>query len=176
VIVIDASVLANAIADDGADGNRARVELRSAGDLATPDLADVETVAVLRKRWLAGTLTARRFAAASATSSALNLDRYPTLPLMRRAYELRQNVTAYDASYLALAELLSCELLTADKRLAHAPGAHCPVRTLPSTAAGFARRRLLTLGSSTDANRSSSWSLLPSMHLQKDEFGRVRGG
>ena len=60
----------------------------------------------------------------------LDVDRYPTLPLMRRAYELRENVTAYDASYVALAELLGCELLTADKRLASAPGPSCPVRAL----------------------------------------------
>jgi hypothetical protein len=53
LIVVDASVLSNAIADDGADGRRARGELRAAGDLAAPDLVDVETIAVLRKRWLA---------------------------------------------------------------------------------------------------------------------------
>ncbi|MBV8947494.1 MAG: type II toxin-antitoxin system VapC family toxin [Solirubrobacterales bacterium] len=130
MIVIDASVLANAIADDGADGKRARGELRLAADLAAPDLVDVETVAVLRRRWLAGTLTARRFSAAIGDLERLDVERYPTLPLMRRAYELRQNVTAYDASYVALAELLGCELLTADKRLASAPGPRCRIRVL----------------------------------------------
>jgi len=130
LIVIDASVLANAIADDGADGKRARGELRLAADLAAPDLVDVETVAVLRRRWLAGTLTARRFSAAIGDLERLDVERYPTLPLMRRAYELRQNVTAYDASYVALAELLGCELLTADKRLASAPGPRCRIRVL----------------------------------------------
>ena len=130
MIVIDASVLANAIADDGANGKRARGELRLAGDLAAPDLIDVETVAVLRKRWLAGALTARRFSAAIGDLERLDLDRYPTLPLMRRAYELRQNVTAYDAGYVALAELLHCELLTADNRLASAPGPRCSIRVL----------------------------------------------
>jgi predicted nucleic acid-binding protein len=49
---------------------------------------------------------------------------------MRRAYEFRQNITAYDASYLALAELLHCQLLTADNRLASAPGPRCPIRVL----------------------------------------------
>jgi predicted nucleic acid-binding protein len=130
LIVVDASVLANAIGDDGADGRRARSEIRASGDLAAPDLVDVETVAVLRKRWLAGTITDRRFEAAISDLESIDIDRYPTLPLMRRAYELRSNVTAYDASYVALAELLSCELLIGDQRLASAPRARCPVRVL----------------------------------------------
>lgn len=102
----------------------------AAGDLTAPDLVDVETVAVLRKRWLAGSLTARRFSAAVTDSRAIALDRYPTLPLLRRAYELRANLTAYAAVYVALAEALGCELLSADKRLAAAPGPKCSIRVL----------------------------------------------
>jgi predicted nucleic acid-binding protein len=130
LIVIDASVLANVIGDDGADGKRARAELRTAQDLAAPDLVDVETVAVLRKRWLAETITQRRFASAIGDLENIAIDRYPTLQLMRRAYELRSTVTSYDAAYVALAELLGCELLTGDARLAKAPGPKCPVRLL----------------------------------------------
>jgi predicted nucleic acid-binding protein len=130
LIVVDASVLANVIGDDGADGRRARGEVRGAGPLAAPDLVDVETVAVLRKRWLANTLSERRFEAAIADLEQLAISRYPTLPLMRRAFELRANLTAYDASYVALAELLDCELLTGDRRLAHAPGPVCTIRVL----------------------------------------------
>lgn len=130
MIVIDASVLANALGDDGDDGARARAELRSSGDFAAPDLVDVETVAVLRKRWLARSLSARRFAHAVADLERLDFDRVPTLRLMRRAYELRANVTAYDATYVALAEALACELLTADRRLAAATGLRCSVRVL----------------------------------------------
>jgi predicted nucleic acid-binding protein len=89
LIVIDASVLANVLADDRQDGRRARAQLRETGeDLAAPDLLDVETISVLRKRWLA----------------------------------------AHDAAYVALAELLDCELLTADQRLAHATGPRCTIR------------------------------------------------
>lgn len=130
MIVLDASVLANVVGDDEADGKRARSEIRGAGYLAAPDLVDVETVAVLRKRWLAGTISDRRFAVAVADLEAIDVERYPTLPLMRRAYELRSNVTAYDASYVALAELLRCELLTGDQRLAGAPGPRCAIRVL----------------------------------------------
>lgn len=130
MIVVDASVLANAIADDGVEGRRARTEIRAAQDLAAPDLVDVETVAVLRKRWLAGTITQRRFAAAIGDLEKIGVDRYPALPLMRRAYELRSTVTCYDAAYVALAEILGCELVTGDAKLAKAPGPKCPVRLL----------------------------------------------
>jgi predicted nucleic acid-binding protein len=130
VIVVDASVLANAIADDENDGRVARAALRAAGDLAAPDLIDVETVSALRKRWLAGTLTDERFAAAVGDLEDLDLDRSPALPLMSRAFELRANLTAYDAAYVALAEALGCELLTGDGRLARAPGIGCAIKVL----------------------------------------------
>ena len=129
MIVVDASVLANVVGDDGLDGRRARDELRSAAR-ATPDLVDVETVAVLRKRWLGGTITDRRFATAIGDLEAIDVDRYPTLPMMQRAYDLRAYVTAYDATCVALAEVLECELLTGDQRLANAPGTRCAVRVL----------------------------------------------
>jgi predicted nucleic acid-binding protein len=128
VIVIDASVLANVLGDDGEDGRTARGEVRDAPDLAAPDLIDVETVSVLRKRWLAGTISDQRFAAAVEDLEELAVERAPTRRLMRRAYALRANVTAYDATYIALAELLGCELLTADQRLAAAPGPRCAIR------------------------------------------------
>jgi predicted nucleic acid-binding protein len=123
-------VLANVVGDDGPDGTRARREVIAAGALAAPDLADVETMAVLRKRWAGKTLTAKRFLLAVDALELIALDRYPTLPFARRAYELRANVTAYDAMYVALAEALGCELLTADARLARASGPRCPIRVL----------------------------------------------
>jgi predicted nucleic acid-binding protein len=130
MIVLDASVLANVIADDGPEGQRARAELRRAGALVAPDLVDVETVAVLRKRWRAGTISEGRFAVAVRDLEDIDLERYPVLRLMRRAFELRANVTPYDAAYVALAEILGCELWTADQRLAKAPGPSCPIRVL----------------------------------------------
>jgi predicted nucleic acid-binding protein len=130
LIVIDASVLANVIGDNGDDGDLARSEFRSADDVAAPDLVDVETVAVLRKRWIAGSITARRFGSAITDLESIAIVRYPTLALMWRAYELRDNVTAYDAAYVALAETLECELLTGDGRLGDAPGPRCSIRVL----------------------------------------------
>ena len=130
MIVVDASVLANVVGDDGPAGAAARARLAAAIEASVPDLADVETVAVLRKRWLARTLTAGRFRNAVTDLLALPMVRFPTGPLMVRAYDLRANVTAYDAAYVALAEGLACPLVTGDARLARAPGLSCPVEIL----------------------------------------------
>jgi predicted nucleic acid-binding protein len=129
VIVTDASVLANAIGDDATDGAAARAAL-AGQELSVPDLADVEVVLVLRRRWLAKTMSARRFATAVRDLAFLPADRYPVLPFMPRAFELRTNVSPYDATYVALAEQLGCPLITADARLARASGPRCPVLVL----------------------------------------------
>ncbi len=130
MIVVDASVMANLVGDDGEAGEIARARASRATHLAAPDLVDVETVAVLRKRWRAGDLTARRFKAAVDDLLMLPMDRYPAGPLMVRAYELRANVTPYDAAYVALAESLGYTLVTADVRLSRAPGIRCRVDLL----------------------------------------------
>jgi uncharacterized protein len=127
VIVVDASVLANLVGDDGEDGRLARDTVRAAGEFAAPDLVDVETTAVLRKRWLASDISDARLSAAVGDLLDLPFERYPSGPLMLRAHELRANVTAYDAAYVALAEGLGCSLLTADSRLARAPGPRCSI-------------------------------------------------
>jgi predicted nucleic acid-binding protein len=131
VIVVDASVLANVVGDDGADGDRARQVLQGQ-ELSVPDLADVEVVSVLRRRWLAKAINARRFAVAVDDLGVLPADRYPALPFMPRAYELRANVSAYDATYVALAEQLDCALVTGDRRLATAPGTRCTITVISS--------------------------------------------
>ncbi len=127
MIVIDASILADVIGDDG---HRSRQEFRTADGVAAPDLVDVETTAVLRKRWLTGSITDQRFADAVTDLQDLDFDRYPTLQFMARVCHLRANVSAYDAAYVALAEELGCELLTADARLAKAAGPRCAIRVL----------------------------------------------
>lgn len=132
MIVADASIVANALGDDGLDGAAARAVLRADQDLAAPDLVDAATVSVLRRRWLDGDLTARRFHSAVTDLEDLAIMRHPTLPFMARAYELRGNVTPYDAAYIGLAEALNCELVTADARLAKAPGPRCQIRIVRS--------------------------------------------
>lgn len=130
MIVVDASVLANAIGDDAGAGRQARDLLQVHRELAAPDLVDVETTAVLRRRWLAGAVTEERFEQAIEDLAAVPLARFPTRGLMRRAFELRANVTAYDACYVALAEALDWPLCTADRRLAHAPGLRCTIQLI----------------------------------------------
>jgi predicted nucleic acid-binding protein len=130
LIVIDASVLANVVGDDGPGGRAARDRIGASTRWSAPDLVDVETVSVLRRRWRAGDLTARRFRSAVVDLLSLPIVRFPTGPLMHRAYELRSNLTPYDATYIALAEGLSCALVSADGRLARAPGIHCHVDVL----------------------------------------------
>ena len=127
MIVVDASVLVNAVGDDGPDGHRARTALAREGGLSAPDLVDVETAAVLRKHWLTGEITEGRFGDALSDLMRLPVHRYPTLPFLGRAAELKANVTMYDAVYVALAEALDCPLVTADARLVTAPGIRCAV-------------------------------------------------
>lgn len=125
--MVDASVIANVVADDGPDGDAARAALRGE-ELAAPDLVDVEVLAVLRKRWLSGDLGEARQATAVDDLLDLPIDRQPMIRLIQRAHELRSNVTPYDAVYVALAEALDCVLLTADRRLASAPGMRAEVQ------------------------------------------------
>jgi predicted nucleic acid-binding protein len=129
LIVVDASVLAPAIADDGADGDRARARI-AAEPLAAPDLVFLEVASVIRRAARADRLDARRAGQALADLSALPLRSAPHLPFLPRAWELRDNATVYDAAYIALAELLDATLLTADKGLQAVPGTRCTVELL----------------------------------------------
>ena len=131
MIVPDASIVAAATGSDGVAGARCRALLRSTREAALPDCADTETAAVLRKLWLAGKISEARFAAALDALSELPLPRFPTRPFLGRVYELRANVSPYDAVYVALAEALEADLVTADRRLAAAPGIRCRVRLMP---------------------------------------------
>lgn len=132
MIVVDASVLANALADGSRDGERARARLLTEDQLVAPELIDVEVASVLRRRWLAGDLDDKRLTEAIEDLAVVGMERMPMRQLIGRAIELRANVTPYDAVYVALAEMLGCPLLTADQRLALAPGLRCEVEILIS--------------------------------------------
>jgi predicted nucleic acid-binding protein len=131
VIVVDASVLATALGDDGPDGDRARARLRGER-LSAPELVDLEVASVLRRQVQGGEVDIRRAALALADLASMPLRRAPHRPLLARCWELRGNLTIYDASYVALAEALDVTLLTGDGRLARAPGPRCRVETLRS--------------------------------------------
>lgn len=129
MLVVDASVLSVALADDGPDGDAARTRLRGES-LVAPEVIDLEVVSVLRRQNSAGLLEGRRAELALADLAALPLRRTSHLALLVRCWELRSNLTAYDAAYVALAEALDATLLTGDRRLARAPGPTCTIEVL----------------------------------------------
>ena len=129
MIVVDASVVAVALGDDGRDGDHVRNRLRGER-LTAPELVDLETASVWRRQVRAGFMDARRAALALADLASLPLRRAAHRPLLNRCWELRENVTIYDASYVALAEALAVTLLTGDQRLARATGPRCHIEVL----------------------------------------------
>lgn len=129
MIVVDASVMVPALADDATDGDRARERLQGER-LAAPELFDLEVIAVIRKALFAGLLDERRAAFAVADLADLDLQRVSHRPLVARIWELRANLTPYDAAYVALAEMTEATLVTADRRLAQAPGPRCQIEYL----------------------------------------------
>ena len=132
MIIADASVLVVALADDGPDGDQARTRLRGER-LAVPELADLEVASVLRRQFKAGALDARRARLALGDLAALPAQRAPHRPLLARCWKLRDNLTIYDAAYVALAEAMQATLLTGDHRLANAPGPQCPIEIFHPT-------------------------------------------
>jgi predicted nucleic acid-binding protein len=126
VLVVDASVLVVALADDGPDGDQARARLRGE-ELAAPELLDVEVASVLRRQVRLGAAAPRRAELALVDLAAAPVARAPHQPLLARCWELRDNLTIYDATYVALAEALGVDFLTGDVRLANATGPRCHI-------------------------------------------------
>lgn len=129
MIVVDANILATGLADDGPDGGRVRARLRGE-QLWAPHLVDLEVGSVWRRLVQAGALDVRRAAFALQDLESIRLERAPHRPLLARCWELRSNLTFYDAAYVALAELLGVALLTGDARLAGAAGIRCDVELM----------------------------------------------
>lgn len=128
MIVVDASVVvAVLIAAPAGRSVRARL---SGHDLAAPDILDLEVASALRGLWLARRLDDRALERAVVRLGRLHVDRHASAALVPRALQLRANLTPYDAGYVALAEVLDCVLITADRRLAKAPGIRCAVEVL----------------------------------------------
>lgn len=100
------------------------------GVFLAPDLIDAEVVQVFRRLARTGVVSPARATASVALLERLPMDRRPTLPLVPRMWALRENLTAYDATYVALAEALQCPLLTCDARVRDAPGHTATVRVV----------------------------------------------
>jgi predicted nucleic acid-binding protein len=126
VIVVDASAALSALLNAGPARNALASE-----QLHAPHLIDSEVANGLRRMVAAEQLAADSGWAALDAFRRLGMTRYPVFSLLDRVWELRDNLSAYDASYVALAELLDCNLLTADARLSRAPGIRCPITLVP---------------------------------------------
>jgi predicted nucleic acid-binding protein len=122
MIVLDASAAIDWLLQTPA-GLRIEQRIYARQDtLHSVHLLDVEFVQVLRRLVREGTLTPRRAVEAIEDMAALRIARYPPVLLLQRIWRLRQNLTAYDAAYVALAEELQAPLITRDRRIAAAPG------------------------------------------------------
>ena len=126
MIVVDASIVVTALGDDGPDGDRVRRRLRGER-LAAPHLIDLEVTSAWRRLAASGNLDDRRIALALEDLRSLRLDRVPHRPLIERCWQLRDNLTVYDAVYVAAAEAMNALLVTADRRVAASPGPRCDI-------------------------------------------------
>lgn len=122
MIVVDASaIVALLLPANGTDIISARL-FESGDPLAAPHLVDVEVAQVFRRFAYTGEIDGRRGREAMADLADMSIQRYPHDVLLPRIWELRYNITAYDAAYVALAEALDAPLITRDRRLAGAAG------------------------------------------------------
>jgi len=128
VIVLDSSVLANALTDDGPVGTHARAELARDPHWTGPDHLVVEVFSTVRGRWLGNRISEQRAEDALTAMASASIDLVAATPLLAGMWELRRNVTGYDAAYLAVAETFGCPLVTADARLSRVPNVRCEIR------------------------------------------------
>lgn len=127
MIVVDASALLDAVLESRADGV---LDSIAAADetLHAPHLVDLEVVSGLRRLSRSGQLRPAEADACLATFRMIRIRRHSHEPLLQRVWELRPSIGAYDAAYIALAEVLGCTLLTADARLARSTGHEATIR------------------------------------------------
>ena len=130
-VVVDSSVVVAALINQGPVGQWAESLLVS-GPLAAPHLMPVEAANVLRRSALAGDISADVASLAHEDLVTLRLELFPYSACASRVWELRSNITAYDACYVALAETLDARLATLDVRLSRATGTRCEFALPPA--------------------------------------------
>lgn len=127
-VVADASALVALFIDDGPDGQWAAQELRDA-TLEAPHLLPFEVANILRREVRVGRISGADGAQAHDLLIRLPVRLWTYDAVAQRVWELRDNLTSYDAAYVAVAEFAGATLATLDGRLAHAPGPRCPIVT-----------------------------------------------
>ena len=128
MIVLDASAVIDVLVESGSGVEDIRERIEEPGQsLHVPHLMDLEVLQTLRRYVLHGTLSPERSDKAFERLTDIAFERYPHASLLRRIWELKDNLTAYDATYVALAEALDAPLVTRDARLARAPGIRAEV-------------------------------------------------
>lgn len=130
IAVVDASVFVALLTDSGDEGEWAK-SVVDEGPLAGPNFVLVETSNLLRRLEFASRISRTDSADALGALLSRAIHLYPFAPFGERVWELRHNLTCYDAWYVAVAEALACPLLTLDRRLARATGPTCPIITSP---------------------------------------------
>ena len=128
--VVDASVLVAALVDLGPEGAWSEQTVVG-GSLIAPELVLVEASNVLRRLELSDQISRAEAKLANASLLRLELDLFPFTPFAERVWELRENLTCYDAWYVAIAESFECPLVTLDHKLSRASGPMCEIRTTP---------------------------------------------
>jgi predicted nucleic acid-binding protein len=129
-LVVDASMVVSALVDAGDTGRWAERKLAS-GPLCAPQLMPAEVTNILRRSAASGEITQDVASMALADLLDLRVELFPFAPFAPRIWQLRANVTSYDAWYVALAELLESNVATLDDRLARATGPRCGFETPP---------------------------------------------
>lgn len=130
-VTCDASVLVAMLVDGGPSGQWAATTLTAASDLLAPHLAMFEAANILRRHQLAELISGEQAAQAHADLLDLAIELWPYELLAPRAWQLRRNLTVYDGSYVALAEMTNTTLATLDTRIARAPGVSCVTASPP---------------------------------------------
>ena len=123
MIVVDASALVDTLLRVPGSNPLLERLLAPGSILNAPHLIDVEVTQVLRRYALRGEITAERAVEAIADLADFPIERYPHTLLLPRIWSYRDNLSAYDAAYLALADALDCLVVTRDARFANAPPA-----------------------------------------------------
>jgi predicted nucleic acid-binding protein len=130
-VVCDASALVALLLDSGPDGNWVTEAVAGAA-FAAPSLVAFESANIVRRHELARIVSADQAEQAHADLLDLAIEQWPYELLAPRAWELRHNLSSYDAGYVALAELIGAKLVTLDERIGGAPGVRCAIATPPA--------------------------------------------